>query len=149
MLSVLKEFFTKEDEMDSAEQQQDKLQRACAALLIEVMRADFEQTEQEKLQIQRLLKDTFQLTDAQLQDLMELSEQKGQENTSMYPFTSLINEHYDYDKRVNLVQLMWKVAYADGNLDRYEDSVIRKVAELLYIRHSDFIKAKLAEERLH
>lgn len=149
MLSKLKEFFTKELESDSAESKQEKLQQACAALLVEVMRADFEQTEQERHKVQALLQSTFDLTDDQLKELMEVGEQGGEDTTSMYPFTSLINEHYDYDKRVNLIKLMWKVAYADGNLDKYEDNIIRKVADLLYIRHSDFIKAKLAEERLH
>jgi uncharacterized tellurite resistance protein B-like protein len=149
MLVMIKEFFTKELDTDKTASKQTKLQQACAGLLLEVMRADFDQTEQEKEKIQALLQSTFDLSDPELNALMEYAEQGGKDTTSMYPFTSLINEHYDYDKRVNLIQLMWKVAYADGNLDKYEDSIIRKVAELMYIRHSDFIKAKLAEEQRH
>lgn len=148
MLSTLKEFFSKDLDTESNESKQVKLQQACAALLVEVMRADFEHTKEEKAQIERLLKKTFQLSDAELAELMEFG-QDGKEATSVHPFTSLINEHYDYDKRVNLIQLMWKVAYADGNLDKYEESIIRKLADLLYIRHSDFIQAKLAEAARH
>ena len=92
------------------------------------------------------MQNTFKLSDAQLKKLMTFSEQAGREATSVHPFTSLINEHYEYDERVHLIELMWKVAYADGNLDKYEDNIIRKVSDLLYIRHSDFIKAKLAEK---
>jgi len=147
MNGILKEFFSKDSEQSTAQSKQEKLQQACAALLIEVMRADFKQTEEEQQKVKTLLKSTFDLNDAKLEELMQLGGQGGQDTTSVYPFTSLINEHYEYEKRVNLIRLMWKVAYADGNLDKYEDSVIRKVADLLYIRHSDFIKAKLAEEQ--
>ncbi|MFC4701135.1 TerB family tellurite resistance protein [Glaciecola siphonariae] len=149
MLAKLTSFFKPSSEIETEESKQKKLQEACATLLMEVMRADFEQTEDEKVKIQGLLKDTFTLSESELAELVERSEQSDKESTSVYPFTSLINEHYDYDQRVNLVQLMWKVAYADGNLDKYEDDIIRKVADLLYIRHSDFIKAKLAEAELH
>lgn len=149
MIKLLKEFFNDKNEDKSPQSKQEKLQHACAALLVEVMRADFEQTDAEKQKIRTLLQATFTLTEAELNALMELGEQGGKDTTSMYPFTSLINEHYEYQERVNLIQLMWKVAYADGNLDKYEDSVIRKVSDLLYIRHSDFIQAKLAEEKLH
>lgn len=145
MLAKLKDFFSKGPEEDTEEEKQRKLREACATLLVEVMRADFEQSEDEKQKIHNLLKDTFELNTTQLAELVERTEQGGEDTTSVYPFTSLINEHYDYDQRVNLIQLMWKVAYADGNLDKYEDDVIRRVAELLYVRHSDFIKTKLAE----
>lgn len=146
MISVLKEFFKKNASKDTEESKEEKLQQACAALLIEVMRADYEQNEEETEKISALLQNTFKLSDAQLKKLMTFSEQAGQEITSVHPFTSLINEHYEYDERVHLIELMWKVAYADGNLDKYEDNIIRKVSDLLYIRHSDFIKAKLAEQ---
>jgi uncharacterized tellurite resistance protein B-like protein len=149
MLAKLKDFFAKESEAQNEESKQSKLREACATLLVEVMRADFDQSEEEKQKIQTLLKDTFDLNETQLSDLVQRTEQSGQETTSVYPFTSLINEHYDYEERVNLIQLMWKVAYADGNLDKYEDDVIRRVADLLYVRHSDFIKAKLAESERH
>jgi len=146
MISVLKEFFKKNASKDTEESKEEKLQQACAALLIEVMRADYEQNEEETEKISALLQNTFKLSDAQLKKLMTFSEQAGRETTSVHPFTSLINEHYEYDERVHLIELMWKVAYADGNLDKYEDNIIRKVSDLLYIRHSDFIKAKLAEK---
>ena len=73
-----------------------------------------------------------------------LSEDQEVDSTSFYPFTKLINDHYDYPERVNVIKLMWKVAYADGTIDKYEDYIIRKVADLLYVSHSDFIQAKLS-----
>jgi uncharacterized tellurite resistance protein B-like protein len=149
MLDKIKRFFSKELEIIDQQTEQQKLQSACAALLIEVSKADFEQTEDERVKVKALLARTFDLSDAQLNELITQCEQNSDDTTSVYPFTSLIKEHYDYDQRVNLVKLMWKVAYADGNLDKFEDEVIRKVADLIYVRHSDFIQAKLSEAQKH
>jgi uncharacterized tellurite resistance protein B-like protein len=149
MLKKLKDLFSLEVEADSAEDKDKKVQQACAVLLIEVALADFEQTESEQEKVKNLLQRTFDLSASELEELIEFSQTKGSETTSVHPFTTLINEHYEYEQRVNLIKLMWKVAYADGNLDKYEDNIIRKVADLLYVRHSDFIKAKLAVADSH
>jgi uncharacterized tellurite resistance protein B-like protein len=147
MLKKLKDFFNEEFQPNKSQDPEKALHRACAMLLMEVSRADFDFSQNEKDKVAKLLKSLFDLSDTSLAELLEYSEAKSEENTAVHPFTSLINEHYDYNKRVNLVALMWKVAYADGNLDKYEDSVIRKVADLLYIRHSDFIRTKLEGEQ--
>ncbi|MBT1451770.1 TerB family tellurite resistance protein [Glaciecola sp. XM2] len=144
MLKKLKDLFSMPLEADNAEDKDKKIQQACAVLLIEVALADFEHSESEQEKVKHLLQKTFDLNSAELDELVEFSHSKGAETTSVHPFTSLINEHYDYPQRVNLVKLMWKVAYADGNLDKYEDNIIRKVSDLLYVAHSDFIKAKLS-----
>jgi uncharacterized tellurite resistance protein B-like protein len=143
MIKKLKDFFASELQPDTNKDPEKALQRACAMLLMEVSRADFDISKSEKDKVTKLLKSLFDLSDATLAELVEYSEDKSEKHTSVHPFTSLINEHYEYEQRVNLVALMWKVAYADGDLDKYEDSVIRKVAELLYIRHSDFVRTKL------
>lgn len=144
MIKQLKDLFSFDNASENKEDKDKKVQQACAVLLIEVALADFEQSESEKEKVKQLLQSTFDLSPAELQELIEFSQSQGSETTSVHPFTSLINDQYEYEQRVNLVKLMWKVAYADGNLDRYEDNIIRKVAELLYVRHSDFIKAKHA-----
>jgi len=77
MISVLKEFFKKNASKDTEESKEEKLQQACAALLIEVMRADYEQNEEETEKISALLQNTFKLSDAQLKKLMTFSEQAG------------------------------------------------------------------------
>ncbi len=144
MLKKFKDFFTAQLQPGDKTDPDKALQQACAMLLMEVSRADFDLAPSEKDKVMSLLKNLFDLSDETLAELVEYSETKSEEHTAMYPFTSLINDHYEYEQRVNLVSLMWKVAYADGDLDKYEDSVIRKVADLLYIRHSDFVKTKLA-----
>ncbi|MGK0372158.1 MAG: putative tellurite resistance protein B-like protein [Glaciecola sp.] len=116
-------------------------------LLMEVSIADFNFDSSEREKATALLKYLFDLSDETLAELVEYSESKIEENTSVHPFTSLINEYYKYEERVNLAALMWKVAYADGDLDKYEESIIRKVADLLYIWHSDFVNTKLAASK--
>jgi uncharacterized tellurite resistance protein B-like protein len=64
--------------------------------------------------------------------------------TSLYEFTRLVNDHYSYDEKYALVGAMWQVAYADKSLNKYEEHLIRRVAELIYLTHDDFIRGKLA-----
>lgn len=144
MIKRLKDLFALDIKAENKQDKDKKVQQACAVLLIEVALADFQQSDSEKEKVTQLLQSTFDLSPAELDELIDFSQTQGSETTSVHPFTSLINDHYEYEQRVNLVSLMWKVAYADGNLDRYEDNIIRKVADLLYVRHSDFIKAKHA-----
>lgn len=143
MLRKLKDFFTAELQTKEKKDPTKEIQKACALLLMEVSRADFELSEVEKAKVSKLLKSLFDLSDEMLAELIQYSESKSTESTSVYPLTSLINEHYEYEQKIHLLSMMWKVAYADGDLDKYEDSVIRKIADLLYIAHSDFVKTKL------
>ena len=145
MLSKLKSFFATESQVESETAQSEKLQQACAVLLIEVCKADNDESLVEKEEIRKLLGSVFNIQGEALDKLIEQGEVQEVDSTSFHPFTKLINDNYDYAERVNLVRLMWKVAYADGNIDKYEDYIIRKVADLLYVSHSDFIQAKLNE----
>ncbi|TDF35611.1 TerB family tellurite resistance protein [Alteromonadaceae bacterium M269] len=146
MLSKLKSFFATELEVESEATREEKLQQACAVLLIEVCKADNDESLVEKKEIRKLLGSVFNIEGEPLDALIAQSADQEVDSTSFYPFTKLINDHYDYPERVNVIKLMWKVAYADGTIDKYEDYIIRKVADLLYVSHSDFIQAKLSAE---
>ncbi|MDY6828228.1 MAG: TerB family tellurite resistance protein [Pseudomonadota bacterium] len=125
---------------------ENRLRLASAALLIEVTRADHSIDEREHQTLRALLQRCFELDGAELDELFELAEAEQADSTSLYQFTSLIHEHYSYLQKVELLTSMWRVAFADGTIDRYEEHLIRKVADLLYISHSDFIRAKLNAE---
>ena len=73
---------------------------------------------------------------------MRLAEEKNNEMISLYEWTSIINEHYEYPDRIKVIKSLWAVAHADNTIDKYEDYTIRKIADLLYVRHEDFIIAK-------
>lgn len=121
-----------------------RLQLASAALLIETARADFTQDGEEEAAMAQLLHDSLELPMAEVQELMRKANAKADAATSLYEFTRLINDHYIEEEKLELIRHMWVVAWADGNLDKYEEHLIRRVAELIYVSHQDFIRLKLA-----
>jgi uncharacterized tellurite resistance protein B-like protein len=89
------------------------------------------------------LKSSFDLSTKELDDIVELAEREAKQAVSLYEFTSLINEGYAYGDKLTLIENMWHLALADQHLDKYEEQLIRKTADLIYVSHSDFIKAKI------
>ena len=143
MLNKLIAFFNNELQVESEENKAEQIQQACAVLLIEVSKADYEECDNEREAIRASLSAWFDLPDTKLAELIQLGEEQSKESISMYPFVKLINENYQYEQRVELLSKMWQVAYADNVISKYEDFIIRKIADLLHISHSDFIKTKL------
>lgn len=143
MLDAIKSFFTTELATDNNENDHCKIQLAAAALLIELSRADFQRAPQEQQAIETALQKSFKLSDEQLAKLIDLAEQENRDATSLYQFTNLIKDEYSLEQRFQLVKMLWQVAMADGELSKYEDHLIRKIAELIYLPHSQFIQAKL------
>lgn len=115
---------------------------ACAALLIEVAVIDNEFDSQEMASLRDILESHFDIATQDIDDLISLAHNECSEATSMYQFTQLINQHCSEQQKFELVINMWKIAYADGDLDKYEEYVIRKVSELIYLPHGEFIRAK-------
>jgi uncharacterized tellurite resistance protein B-like protein len=144
MLTSIKAFFTAElSKVDDSDPQQ-TLQLAAAALLIELSRADYKLEPQEQQAIEAALKKSFALSSEQLTQLIELAESESEQATSLYPFTTLIKDNYSPEQRFDLVKMLWQVAIADGEISKYEDHLIRKIADLIYLPHSEFIRAKLS-----
>ena len=142
MINKIKAFFAKnvvdaEDNSVSAE----KL--ATAALLIEVMVIDGNLAEDELQSISATLAQMLGLSSDQVDELVLLSRDEVSEATSLYQFTKEINAHFSHEKKLNLMTAMWSVAFADGHLDKHEEGIIRRVADLLHLRHSEFIQCKL------
>ena len=97
----------------------------------------------EKSKIIDLLKKEFSLNDDQIKLVITLADQKNNEMISLHDFTEIVNNECSYSEKKDLIKMLWDVAYADGRIDKYEDYTIRKISDLLYIKHTDFIKAKL------
>lgn len=141
MIDKIKAFFSKnvlepEAEITSPDQ------LAAAALLIEVMVIDGDLDDQEMQAIAGTLSNMLHLSKEQIDQLIELSKEEVADATSVYQFTKEINEHFDIEKKLSLMTAMWRVAFADGHLDKYEENIIRRVADLLHIRHSEYIRCK-------
>ena len=129
-------------EAQTEEQLQEQLQLASTILLLEVARTDHEIEEVEVERIKMLVKDKFNLSSDATQVLMDEADDTIHALTDFHQFTSLLNQHFDLDQKCRLVQYMWEIALADGNLDAYEDQFIRKVADLMYLRHSELLSAR-------
>jgi len=131
------------DEQESPAQREHRLKLAAAALLVETARADFEEDAEEEAALEKALRQALDLPDTEVRSLLAEAGTRADHATSLYEFTRVINDHFSPERKRELVALMWQVAWADGSLHHYEEHLIRKVAELIYVPHEDFIRAKL------
>ena len=117
-------------------------QVAIAALLVEVAVADqhFSAVELDHLVI--VLQQKLKLSIEESTELIAAATSASGNATSLYEFTQLVNQYCSAAEKCNLIAGMWEVAYADSTLDKYEDHLIRRVADLIYVSHSDFIRTK-------
>lgn len=143
MIAKLKKLF---DTFQNAapEEQQHTIELATACLMIELARADLNVEAEELRRIVANMKGLFDLSAEDIDSLINEAQNRADVATSTYEFTSIIAQKFDAEQRVKVIEALWKVAYADGHLDKYEEHFIRKVNDLLYVSHSDYIKAKLS-----
>jgi uncharacterized tellurite resistance protein B-like protein len=112
---------------------QDDLQLALAALLVEAAHSDDCLDEAERAVIARLLERRFELTQAGAQALLAAAEREAERSAELFCFTRVINERLSHEQRIELIEMLWEVAYADGVLDQYQDSLLRRVGGLVYV----------------
>lgn len=149
MLRKIKTFFDTHLAPDARKTQnpEQSLHIACAALMLEVARADFEISAQEKTKIRKQLENVLKLPPTLVDELIDLAETEVEEAVSLHQFTSLIHAHYSAEEKVHILFLLWKIAYSENQLDKYEEALIRKISDLLYISHKDYIQAKQRAEQ--
>ena len=134
--------FSKEEEKIEDERIS-KLDKACSALLIEVAFADKVFDESEISSLTTSLKEIYNLEHETINELVSDAEKTVNESTSLYEYTRVVNDEFSYNDKLVLLSRIWKLAFADGALDKYEEHLIRKISDLIHISHSDFIKIKL------
>jgi len=126
-----------------------RLRLATAALLLEMTRADGAVRQAEQAAVSRALGKAFSLASEETAELIALAEQEAHDATCYHAFTRLINDNYSREQKIQVIELLWEVAYADAEMEMYEEHLVRKLADLLYVRHSEFIQAKLrVQQRL-
>lgn len=116
---------------------------AAAALLLEMAHMDDKVTESQQAAILTAVREHFGLTPEQSEELIECANEEREQATDYYQFTSLINAHFDAGQKETLIEQLWRVAYANDELCKYEEYLVRKVANLLHVPHGVFIAAKL------
>ncbi len=143
MLRAIQDFFRNRiDTRDTGEHDERSLQLATAALLFEMQRADFDEDEQERVVLERVLQETFALSSVETRELARLAHRESKDSVSLHQFTRLINQRFSPEEKVRVVEMLWQVAFADGRIDRYEEALVRKIAELIYVPHRDYIRAR-------
>jgi uncharacterized tellurite resistance protein B-like protein len=127
----------------SPQDEEHQLQLATAVLLVEVMRAESTVRPAEREAVLAALRSKFTLTADELHRLVALAEEHSRSANDFFAFTSTINERFSHPQKVRIVEFMWQVAYADGEIAADENHLISKVAGLLHVTHGEYIAAKL------
>ena len=148
MKRILLKFLTIESVEIDAVDLEHALRVATAVLLVEVTRADFSVELSERQRLRQLLEQQFELSVEELDALLEQAEADADRLVSIQHITRLLNQHYDHAMKLRVIQMMWHMVYADGEKDHYEEHLIRQVADLLYISHSEFMQARHRAETL-
>ena len=143
MLNKIKSLFKKEKKSVLPTKEDYNVNLTCASLIIEVALADkdFDVTEINLLKI--ILKDSYDISPEKIDSLIESAESTVENNTSLYSYTREINDSLNYEQKIDLLDGLWKISYADGTLDKFEEHLVRKISDLIHISHGDFITSKL------
>jgi uncharacterized tellurite resistance protein B-like protein len=125
-----------------AEERDAALRMATAVLMLDVARADYVFEESEFEHVLRLAEKHFELTPEEAADLVNTATDKAEDLVSVHEFTRLLHRHLDEQEKARIIGLLWKVAYADGRLDKYEDSLVLKISDLLYVSRGRVMRLK-------
>lgn len=130
------------DEQENAVDREHALQLATACLMIDVARADhsFDETEFER--ILELIGEHFDLTPEETAELVVAAHERHDEAVSAFEFTKLLHDSLEEREKARIVSLLWKIAYADGELDKYENSLVLKISDLLHVNRARVMRLK-------
>ena len=124
-------------------QREPDLNAVTAVLYVELLRSDHVIQAEELSLLAEVLSSQFSLSSSEVADLIDNAQQHIEESADLVQFTRVVNQHCDIPSKCQLIENLWRLAYADNHLDGHEEAFIRKVADLLYVSHSDFIRSKL------
>ena len=142
----LARLFESDSPAQNSEESDHDLHRAAAALLMEVARTDGEVDQREQRLLVEAVRERWRLQAEEMDEIVAELDQRLENATDLFEFTITLRQRWDPETRVRLIYDMWAIAAADGNADSHEEQLIRRVSELLYVSHGDFIRAKLAAQ---
>jgi uncharacterized tellurite resistance protein B-like protein len=146
MIDLVKRFFSRSQEPSS----QDKtggdshdIRVAACAILLEMADIDEEFDASERERILAILKQRYRLSDVYARALLQSAREELEGSIDLWRFTHLINQHYSLEEKLLIIEMVWNIAYEDGRLDKHEDYLAHKLADLLHIDHKRLMEAKL------
>jgi uncharacterized tellurite resistance protein B-like protein len=142
MIDRFKQLFAAGAAAQPLEDRDQEIQLAASALLVESACSDGDFDDDERASITAILQSEFDLNEDETRTMIEEAEQAVQETGQLYGFTKVIKDRYTPEERTRMIELLWQVAFADGNVDMYESNLIRRVAGLIYVSDVDRGRAK-------
>ncbi len=129
------------DEKEISEEM--RVRVATCALFLEIANSDDEISIEEENLIKKVMKNAFELSEYQVSELIELSEEQVKKSVSLYEFTETINANFKKEAKEAIVKHLWRLIYIDGKMNEYEEYFLRKISHNLHLEHADLIAAKL------
>lgn len=145
MIDAINNFFRKQMSPDDTGKidAEHRLRIATCALLLEVAHADEDFSSNELTTVRDLVRREFQLSGAEVDELIALADSERQLSTDLYQFTRLIAANYSRPQKLTVLESLWRVVYSDGQLEAHEDALMHKLAKLLGLKHNEMIALKL------
>jgi len=146
MIELVKKFFSKENISPIPERNNGSshdVRVATCALFLEMAYIDGEFNDSEKEQIIQTLKEDHWLSSDAVADLLKAAKEELKGSIDLWQFTNLVNQNYSLEEKIRIIEMVWQLAYTDGTLDKHEDYLLHKMANLLRLTHKQLIEAKL------
>ncbi len=145
MIDLIKKFFgkmTKNGSTGRGESFHD-IRIATCALLLEMSQIDGDFSESERESILSTIRKDYHVSDEHATAILEAADEELRGNLDLWQFTSLINRNYTPEEKIEIIEMVWRIAYTDGKLDKHEDFLVHKLADLLHLTHRQLIDAKI------
>jgi len=146
MLNRITSFFTEKmtpPQGDSSFRKNNALQIATCAILLEAANADNDLSEEEISHISKALRQFHKMDTAEINELIVITREESEKAIDLWQFTNLINQAYNTEEKIRLMEHIWMVILSDGTLDKFEEYIARKLQPLLRLNHKEWIEAKL------
>ena len=146
MFDVVKRFFSKATAKvngASSQNTEHDIRVATCALFVEIARIDEKFTEAETNSIVSILKERYGLSAEHADALIAEAERELEKSVDLWQFARLINENYSNEEKIEIIEILWRIVYVDGKMDRYEHYLMNKLQNLLRLSHDQLIAAKL------
>jgi uncharacterized tellurite resistance protein B-like protein len=147
MIKAIKEYFDQRigpgtSSVGGAKHHDQRMRLATAALLLEMANIDFSTEPEEIEAVHKTIRSELELSENDTNELVALAKQETREMSSYFQFTSVINKTCTPEEKTVIIEMLWKVAIADGRLDNYEEHFIRKIANLIHVPRDQIVAAK-------
>ncbi len=147
MFDVLKKMFGSDNGTTPAKPDADQLAVAATALMVQLARVDSSEDDIELDTIAECATRSKQVSDTEAQAIVADARAIADDATSLYEFTELLNDNLDQQGKAEILESIWRVAFADGRIDKYEEQLIRRIADLLHLNHREYMECRHRAEQ--